>query len=144
MATTYCKECCKMLHRPIVQSVFYIVFVSVCNRMCNFVVNPCSDLPERDSGGTQCLRGGYPESDSGSRRLTAAGCFTILNSNLAELIWNRYPIHDLMTSSMILQDWWHVYLSVSRWFTAINFNTPDATRRTALLRSFSLVICCSK
>ena len=29
--------------------------------------------------------GGYPESDSGSRRLTAAGCFTTLNSNLAEL-----------------------------------------------------------
>jgi len=48
--------------------------------------NPCSVLPERDSGSTQCLRGGYPESDSGSRRLTAAGCFTTLNSNIAELI----------------------------------------------------------
>ena len=38
-------------------------------------INPCSVLPERDSGCTQCLRGGYPESDSGNRLVTAAGCF---------------------------------------------------------------------
>ena len=73
-------------------------------------LNPCSVLPECDSGSTQCPRGGYPESDSGSRQITAAASFTTLNSNLAELIWNRCPIHALMTSSTILQDWWHVFV----------------------------------
>ena len=63
---------------------------STTSTMCRLVVpldfNPCSVLPERDSGRTQRLRGGYPESDSGSRWLTAPGCFTTLNSNIAELI----------------------------------------------------------
>jgi len=53
-------------------------------------VNPSS--VKRDSGSMQCLHGGYPESDSGNRQLTAAGCFAACNSNLAELIWNRCPV----------------------------------------------------
>ena len=39
------------------------------SRTAEGTINPCSVLPERDSGCTHCLRGGYPDSDSGNRRL---------------------------------------------------------------------------